>query len=76
MGADDDVTDDQADWVCAVAECEWGTGGTILGRSAPFCGGFGSWQPECAINWLSADPEDLEPYADYLQRIRAREARP
>ena len=69
MSVDDD---DQADWVCAVAECEWGTGGNPAGRPKAFCGGFGSWQPECAINWLSADPADLEPYGEYLRRVRAR----
>lgn len=30
----------------------------------------GSMREECYVNWVSADPEDLEPYEVYLEELR------
>lgn len=32
----------------------------------------GSLIEECYVNWLSADPEDLEPYEDYVAVCHAK----
>lgn len=50
---------------CVVDGCGWGDGGTAAGKPSPMCG-QGSWRYECRMNWLSTDPEDLEPYSVYL----------
>jgi hypothetical protein len=34
------------------------------GYGGPVC--HGSYRPECYVNWASTDPEDTEPYEDYL----------
>lgn len=51
--------------VCAASGCEWTTGGTASGCPPMRCWGYGG-PAGCAADWLSVDPEDREPYAEYL----------
>lgn len=50
---------------CAASGCDWTTLGTLSGAPRPRCGGYGG-PKGCAMDWLSNDPEDLEPYEDWL----------
>lgn len=36
----------------------------------------GSLRPECFINWASTDPEDVEPYEEYVAECLAKKASP
>lgn len=36
----------------------------------------GSWVEECYVNWASTDPDDLEPYDEYVAAIEAKRAKP
>lgn len=58
---------------CVVEGCDWGDDGHGNTVGKPMCG-QGSWRPECRINWCSADPEDLEPYGEYLRALAANAA--
>lgn len=51
---------------CRAEGCAWETGpGTSSGGPGPACPGGRGGPRLCAIDWLSTDPEDLEPYADW-----------
>lgn len=50
------------DEICVVDGCTSGA----LGGGPMLCSGYGSSQGPCIADWLSTDPEDLEPYADFV----------
>ena len=56
---------------CAAEGCHWTTGGTISGAGEPRCSMRGGLHG-CIADWIdSADPEDREPYTDWLNRVKA-----
>lgn len=59
---------------CPVPRC--GALGTADDETPMLCRGFGHWDERCMANWLSCDPEDIEPYADYLAEISQRKPTP
>lgn len=42
-------------------------------RFSPAC--HGSLDQRCYVNWGSTDPEDVEPYEEYLAALEKREER-
>lgn len=60
---------------CVLKGCDADEIGTAHGGAPMRCGGYGANNPGCMANWLSADPEDLEPYGEYLREQAARHPR-
>lgn len=55
--------------ICVIDGCAWNASGTISGAPEPLCRGYGGPRG-CMADWLSTDPEDLMPYADYVENRR------
>lgn len=54
---------------CPVTRCF----ATDTSSQGQLCGSYGhSSDSRCVIAWITGDPEDLEPYADYIRDQRAR----
>jgi len=57
---------------CEVEGCEATGLGTRDGGAPMQCGAMGSTKGPCIADWLTSDPEDREPWVEFVADWRAR----
>lgn len=55
------------DYPCVVAKERCPNKWARYGPGGPTC--HGSWDQRCYVNWGSTDPEDVEPYEEYVAQV-------